>query len=452
MKDNSAKRASFRSSFGLLVALAGSAVGLGNLWRFPYLMGTNGGAAFIIIYLICIVFICLPMMISEFMIGHASKSDAVGAFRVLAPGQKGWRVAGAIAVLCSLFIMCFYSVVGGWTLDYLFKSLGMAFSDVSEGQCAGIFTSMVVSRWEPVIFMTVFLAVSGLIIWAGVEKGIERYSKILMPLLFVIIVIIAVYSCLLPGASAGLSFMFSPDFSKVNGGTILAALGQAFFSLSLGAGMVLTYGSYVKEGENIPKMSLLTAISDTCFALLAGMAIMPAVFAFGLSPSEGPGLVFIVLPEIFSKMVSGDIIAIAFFFVLFVAALTSIISMLEVVVACIAEEFRMKRGAAVLLTLAFVMVFGILCSLSQGVLSDCLIFGKNIFDLFDYTTSNIMMTFGGLVVVIFVGWKMKKPDVFAEYSAGGKFVHPVLYKVLYFLTKYVAPVAIAVIMVCGLIK
>ncbi|MBR5856950.1 MAG: sodium-dependent transporter, partial [Bacteroidales bacterium] len=336
------QRDSFASKFGVLVAMAGSAVGLGNLWRFPYLVGTNGGAAFIIIYLAIVFFLALPIMYSEFLIGRRAQSNVYGAFKKLAPGSK-WGAIGVLSLICCIMVISFYSVVGGWTLDYLAKSISFKFSSGVE-HLDGMFEQTIASSYRPLLFMTLFVVLSGVILYSGIKDGVEKYSKVLMPLLFVMVIIIAVRSLMLPGAMAGVEFLFKPDFSKVTSQTFLDALGQAFLSLSVGFGIIFTYGSYVKKEVNIISMSQQTAIADTVFAIIAGVAIMPAVFSFGISPGQGPGLVFVTLPYIFSQIPLGGILAILFFFVLFIAAITSAISLLEVIIAYIVEEFKIKRS------------------------------------------------------------------------------------------------------------
>lgn len=345
-------RDSFGSSFGVLVALAGSAVGLGNLWRFPYLVGENGGAAFILIYLVFVILIGIPILLSEFIIGRRSQANARGAFNKLAPGSH-WRIAGSLAVLCCVMILSFYSVVGGWGIEYLFKAFRFDFTKGGDNtMLSSMFSDFASSSWRPLVCHTVFLLLSGLIVILGVKNGIEKFSKVMMPLLFLIIIGIAIRSLTLPGAGAGIDYLFKPDWSKVTDETFLDALGQAFFSLSLGSGMAITYGSYVSRKENIVSISSKTALADTLFALIAGCAIMPAVFAFGISPGEGPGLVFITLPHIFSQLPVGGFIAILFFIALLLAALTSSISLLEVIVAFCIEEFHIHRRTAVTISLA----------------------------------------------------------------------------------------------------
>ena len=440
-----AKRDSFASSFGVLVAMAGSAVGLGNLWRFPYLVGENGGAAFILIYLGFVILAGLPVMLAEFVIGRRSQASARGAFQKLAPGSR-WGIVGVVGVLCCVFILSFYSVVGGWCTEYLFKAVRFRFTDGDSESLKTMFSSFSASTWLPIINHTVFLGLTAAVVIAGVQNGIEKFSKVMMPLLFLIIIGIAVRSMTLPGSGPGIRFLFQPDWSKVTSQTFLAALGQAFFSLSLGSCMVVTYGSYVKKDANIISLSTQTAAADTLFAIIAGCAIMPAVFAFGISPGEGPDLVFVTLPHIFSQMPLGAAIAIFFFVALLLAALTSSISLLEVIVAFCMEEFKMKRKVAVALVFSVILVLGSLCSLSMGPLSDWKILGKTIFDLFDFISANVLMLLGGLLIVVFAGWKLGKAAVFDELTNGG--THPIpawLLRTVLFLIRYVAPAALLAI-------
>ncbi len=446
-----ARRDSFASGFGVLAAMAGSAVGLGNLWRFPYLVGTNGGAAFIIIYLAFVFLLAMPIMYSEFIIGRRSQANVFSAYKVLAPGTK-WCTVGLVYVLASLFIISFYCVVGGWTIDYFWKSITFQFNTSDTAVLDGMFAQTVTSSSEPLMFMLIFLAITALIVMAGIKDGIERYTKVMMPLLFVIVVVVAIRSVTLPGAGAGVEFLFKPDFSKVTGSTLINALGQAFFSLSIGCGTIMTYGSYVNRKESIVGLSAETAITDTLFAIIAGVAIMPAVFAFGISPAEGPGLVFVTLPYIFAQLPFGAFLAIIFFFMLFIAAITSSISQLEVIVSYLKEEFNMSRKLAILLSLSVIVVFGVLCSLSQGTLSDIKIFGLNFFDFFDKTSSNILLPLGGFFAVIFVGWKMKRADVDDEITSGGIHKFKAFFlNFIYYSIKYLAPVVVAVVLISGLI-
>ena len=440
-----AKRDSFASSFGVLVAMAGSAVGLGNLWRFPYLVGQNGGAAFILIYLGFVILAGLPVMLAEFVIGRRSQASARAAFRKLAPGSH-WGITGVLGVICCVCILAFYSVVGGWGTEYLYKAVCFDFTRGNPENLRTLFSTLSGSVWRPLVGHTIFLAMTAGVVIAGVKNGIEKFSKVMMPLLFLIIIAIAVRSMTLPGSGPGVSYMFRPDWSKVTSQTFLAALGQAFFSLSLGSCMVVTYASYVKKEANIVSLCAQTAVADTAFAILAGCAIMPAVFAFGISPGEGPNLVFVTLPHIFSQMPLGGIIAIIFFIALLLAALTSSISILEVVVAFCIEEFKMKRKAAVALVVAVLWVLGCLCSLSFGPLSGFKILGKTIFDFFDFVSADILMLIGGMLAVLFVGWKLGKKVVVDELSNSGKLHIPGwLLNVFLFLIRFVAPAALLAI-------
>ena len=446
------KRDSFGSRFGALVALAGSAVGLGNLWRFPYLVGENGGAAFIIIYILMSFLICLPIFICEFVVGRRSQENAYSAFRDLS-GDSWWKYVGVMTVVVPLIVTSYYSVVGGWSVEYLFKSLSFSFTyGESQSQITTMFSEFVSSPWHPLFCHTLFLMVTAVIVAAGIKGGIEKFSKVMMPLLFVIVLGIAIYSMTLPGAKAGLDYLFNPDFSKIDAKACAAALGQAFFSLSIGFGTIMTYASYVSKKENVMFQSVATATSDLSFALIAGIAIMPAVFAFGLNPQSGPGLVFETLPYVFSQMPAGGFVAILFFAALLVAAITSSISMFEVGVAYLVEERRMSRIAACAVVFGGCWCLGALCSLSFGPLSDVLICGRTVFDFFDNLSSNILMTLGSLLTVLFVGWRLKKSDIYDEFTNGGTLRANVkIFGVLWILIRYVAPLAIISIFISGLI-
>jgi len=443
-------RDSFGNSFGVLVALAGSAVGLGNIWRFPYLVGENGGAAFIILYVIFALFLSLPIMFSEFVIGRRSQANAVTAFSKLCPGRH-WNLVGFLGVLTAFVITSFYSVIGGWGINYFLKSLLFEFKADAALDYSQMFSSTVSSVWPPIIYMAIFFLISAAIVSSGVKNGIEKCSKIMMPVLFFLMIAIAICSMLLPGANAGIRYIFKPDFSAVTGKTVMAAMGQAFFSLSLGMGIVLTYASYVKKSESIIRSSLLTIVFDTLFALIASCAIMPAVFAFGFEPSAGPGLVFITLPKLFSQMPAGGIAAIVFFFAFLLAAMTSAISLLEVVVAFVVERFKCSRKKAVaVLSVIFLSVASV-NSLSQGMLSDFKLFGMATLDFCDYISANFMMTIGALFIVIFVGWKLGKEAFKDELTNGGTLrVSFRFVDVIFFIIRYIAPIVIFVIIACSL--
>lgn len=443
-------RETFGSRMGMLLAMAGSAIGLGNIWRFPYMMGKNGGAAFILIYIIMLVVLCLPVMVSEYLIGRRGGSNPFSSFDRLAPGSK-WRWIGLLAVMASACILSFYCVVGGWSVKYLFDSFTLGFSD-AQSDYAAYFTTFISNPWKPLLYTLVFLGMTGFIIAFGVRKGIERMSKVMISVLFVIIVLVVIRSLTLPGAVEGVRYMLVPDFSKVTSDTVIAAMGQAFFSLSLGCGCIVTYASYVSKGENILASSAWISLFDTMFAVIAGLAIIPAVYAIaymnGVDPdvSAGPGLVFITLPGVFSQMPMGSIAAILFFLALLLAAITSSISLMEVVVAFIIEEMRRSRAQAVVLSFLICGVVGVFCSLSFGPLAGFKLFSLSVFDFFDYITSNIMMPAGGLLLAIFAGWRLRRANYLDELTNGGALKIPRwLCLTVYYLVKLVAPVGILLI-------
>ncbi len=447
------ERDSFGSKFGILVALAGSAVGLGNLWRFPYLVGNNGGAVFIILYLLFLTIICLPLMITEFVVGRRSQSNVFGAFKVLSQGKSGkaWGKIGFISVISALVILSFYSVVGGWTVDYITQAVCFNFKEGLDYEQTFRYSSE--NAFRPLIFTLIFLLFTAVVVIMGVNKGIEKYTKVMMPLLFVMVIMLAIRSLTLKGAGEGVKFLFRPDWSKFTIDTVLSALGQSFFSLSIGCGTIITYASYVKRNENIVRLSTETALMDTLFALLAGTAIMPAVFAFGLTPAEGPGLVFVIIPQIFSQLPMGGIFAILFFVVLFFAALSSSISLLEVMVAYLIEEIHWSRKAAVAISSLSVTVLAVLCSLSLGMLKHVTLLGNNIFDFMDKLSANILLPVGGLLFVLFAGWKMTDKEYFDEITNEGSLhFSPVFLKILRFIVRFVAPLVIVLIMLVSFLK
>jgi NSS family neurotransmitter:Na+ symporter len=434
-------RGSFSSKFGVIAAAAGSAVGLGNIWRFPYVAGENGGGAFLLIYLLFIVAIGIPVMLSEFAIGRNAQRNAFGSFKKLAPGT-GWSLVGLMGVVAAFVILAFYSTIAGWTLEYIVKAVQDGFS---SGNTSEIFTSFSTSTFKPLLWQFVFMILTAWIVFAGVQKGIERYTKILMPLLLVLILVIVVRSLTLDGASKGLKFLFAPDFSKITFGVVLEALGQAAFSLSIGMGALITYGSYIRKNNNLGKTAVQVASADTLIAILAGVMIFPAVFAFDPSlATEGPGLVFVVLPKLFLSMPGGYVFSIVFFVLLAVAALTSTVSVLEVVVAYFSEELNMSRGKATIISSVAIWFFGILATLSYSDLSDVTIFGSTFFDIMNYSSANILLPLGALLIVIFLGWVMKKKLVQDELSNSGQFKTK-YFNVFYFIIRYLAPVAIVLV-------
>lgn len=445
---SSAKRETFGSNFAVIMAMAGSAIGLGNIWRFPYLVGEYGGAAFVLVYILASIFLALPIFYAESIIGRRSQSNAFGAFRVLAPKGK-WHYFGFITVLAPLLILTYYNVVGGWSLQFLFKSLAFGFNGSED--MTGYFGRFISSGWAPLLTHGLFAIVVAVVILGGVKSGIERLTKWTMPLLFVLILGIVVYSVCLPGAKAGVLYLARPEWSGLSWQGVSAAMGQAFFSLSLGMGTILTYASYMNKKDSIFQTGWSTAAADVMFALLAAFAVMPAVFAAGIDPGSGPGLIFESLPYTFQQMslaipVISGIVAILFFFSVLMAALTSAISTLEVGVAYLTEETRMSRKKATLLLSGIIWAIGVVWSLSTGPWSDVTVFGVGLFDAVDFFCSNVLMPFGGLLFTIFVGYRMPKPDVYDEFTNGGTLRWSRrLYPAFRFLVRYVAPVGIVLV-------
>lgn len=434
------KRDGFGSSFGLLAAAVGSAVGLGNIWRFPYIAGKYGGGAFLIVYLGIVAVIGLPVMLGEFVIGREGRKDAIGSFKVLAPG-KPWFLSGVLGVLAAFFILSFYSSVAGWTVEYIVKAATNSFAGLSGDEITNLFVDFISDPIKPVLYQIGFMAVTTLIVSTGVEKGIEKFSKLMVPLLLVIILILDFQALRLPGGMEGLKFLFQPDFSKINSKVILGALGHAFFSLSLGMGIMITYGSYISDKENLGAMALKVSIADTLIALLAGLAIFPAVFAFGVAPDSGAGLVFMTLPNIFPQMAGGYFFGIMFFLLLALAALTSTISLLEVVVAFLVDSTKMARKPAALLASVCITAVGIVATLSNGILGHIKIGRDNIFDFIDNTTANYFLTIAALISVIFLGWFYNKDKIYKQISNNDT-LKIGYYKAFNVLIKYVAPIGI----------
>ena len=407
--------------------MAGSAVGLGNIWRFPYIVGEHGGAAFIIIYIACCLLVSLPIFFAEGVIGKSTRKDVFGSMEQIAPGGK-LKYVGYFTILTSFVVLSFYCVVGGWSFDYLIRSLAGNFNGKSIAEAREVFAGVGASLFENVGSMLVFLALTCLIVGFGIEKGIGRFSKVSIPVLFVMMVAIAVVSVSLPGARAGVDYLLKPDFSKIDGPAIAAALGQSFFSLSLGMGTILTYSSYMREEENILATGGWTALFDTLFALIAGFAIMPAVFAAGIEPAAGPSLVFETLPIIFSRM--GLVLPVVFFLSILIAALSSSISILEVIVSWLVDQKKMGRWKAVLLVFTFAVVLGTACAIVPKVFNTC-----------DFLSSNVLMMAGALAFALIAGWAMPREQV----------LHHVKSRFIYWLIRYAAPVMIVAIAVTSLL-
>lgn len=441
-------RDGFGSKFGVIAAAAGSAVGLGNIWRFPYVAGENGGGAFLLVYVGFILTIGLSVMLAEFVIGRRAGRNALGSFKVLAPGTPWWLV-GFMGIVAAFVILAFYSTVAGWTLEYLIQSIGNGFSGKNSAQITEMFENFQSSTFRPLVWQLIFMTMTAGIVLAGVQKGIEKYAKLLMPLLIVLIIVMCLRSLTLEGAGDGMRFLFKPDFSKLSGKVILEALGQAFFSMSIGMGALITYGSYIQKKNYLPGTAFQVSLADTGIAILAGVMIFPAVFAFNLNPSDGPGLVFQVLPNIFQQMPGGYFFGLLFFLLLTVAALTSTISVLEVVVAYGIEELNMTRRKATVIFATAISVLGVLSTLSFSELAGFKIFGGTIFDGLDWLSANLLLPLGGVFIVIFLGWVIGPKAIAKEVTNEGTRKMRLL-KVFVFILRYIAPIAIVLVFLHGL--
>lgn len=413
------KRAQFGTRLGVLATTVGSAVGLGNIWRFPYEAGTHGGGAFLICYLFFIFLIGVPLICAEFSMGRGTRNNILGAYKTQARGGR-WHYMGYVAIVASLMILSFYSVVAGWTLEYFFQSISGGLDMATQSEYHVKFDHFSTGNLWPVLWTVIFLLVNFGILVRGVSGGIEKMSNILMPLLFLILVAFCVNSLLLPGADEGLAFLFRPDFSKITGDVLLGAMGQAFFSLGIGSGCMMTYSSYFRPQTRLVRSAVTIAALDTLVALMAGIIIFPAVFSFGGSPAAGPTLVFEVLPAIFHQMAGGVWWSALFFLLLFLASLTSTISMAEISVAFFTEEKGMRRITAICLTIGIALTFGALCALSFGSLRGFTICGLTVFNLFDFVSSSILLPAGGFVLAIFTGYFVDKRWMRAELSNGGR--------------------------------
>ncbi|QXM07089.1 sodium-dependent transporter [Crassaminicella indica] len=437
------KRDSFGSRLGILAAAAGSAIGLGNIWKFPFVTGQNGGAAFILVYLFCIALIGLPVMVSEFVLGRKTQANAAGAFKAIEK-EKPWYLSGYVAIGTAFIILSYYAMIAGWIFSYIGRAATGKLITVAPEKLGSYFESIIGSNIEPMFCTFLVIAFTAFMVLSGVKDGIEKYSKILMPILLVILVGLMIRSVTLDGASKGLEFLFKPNWSSLTTEGVLEALGHAFYSLSLGMGIIITYGSYINKKENILKLALQVTIADTVIALMAGTVIFPAVFAYGLEPNAGPGLIFITLPAVFREMPLGALFETLFFLLVGIAALTSTISLLEVVVAFVTEQFNIARKKATVLLAAIIYLVSIPSVLSFGAWSDIKIFGRTFFDLFDQTASNILLPIGGLLVCIFVGWVWGSENAVKEITSNGKYQFN--YQRAYdFIIKLLAPAAIIVI-------
>ena len=445
--ENNNQRGLWRSRWGFILAASGSAVGLGNVWKFPYIVGQNGGGAFVLIYLICIFVIGTPIMLTEFSLGRKTNRNPVGAFDQLKPNSL-WVGIGYMGVLAGFFILSFYGVVGGWTFAYIVKSItGSVLEFASPKEAAVFFGSFIGNTGEVLFYHAMFMGTCIAIVLKGVHGGIEKACDILMPTLVVILFLLMLRSLTLDGAMDGVAFYLTPDFSKVDIHVVLIALGQAFFSLSLGMGCMITYGSYLSDKESLTSSTVYVVIFDTLIALLVGMVIFPAVFSMGLEPTEGPGLVFSVLPTVFASMPLGHGVAIIFFILLAIAAITSGISLLEVVVAYFIDQRGWQRKKAVLVVGSAIFAFGIPSGLSFGIMADVKLLGMNFFDHIDNIASNYFLPLGGMLTAIFVGWVWGTKNAHEEIEKyENKFSFP-WSQCWEFLIRYITPVAVGIVFI-----
>ena len=441
----------FGSKIGAILAAAGSAVGLGNIWRFPTETGNNGGAAFLLIYIGFMLFLGVFIMVSEFVIGRHSQTSVAQSFFKMSGGKKGWKLMGLIPVIAGFLVLSYYAVVAGWTLYYAFLAGIDGFAGKTPDEIGTAFQSFCADPVNPLIWMAIILVINGLIVALGVQKGIERGAKIMMPLLFIFIIILVACSFTLPGAEAGLQFLFHPDFSKVTGQTLLNAMGQAFFSLSVGLCCLCTYATYFKKDVNLMQDGLQVATIDTLVAICAGLIIFPAVFSItGLAPSQGPSLVFVTLPNVFQQAFGSSIVAyifsLCFYLLLVMAALTSSISMLEMIVAYFYQERHISRPVASIGATVVCLILGTFCSLSFGIWKDVTLFDMGFFDLFDFIVAKLIMPIGGMLICIFLGWIVDEKVLRAEITNMGTLRAP-YYPVFRFIIRYLAPICILLIFI-----
>ncbi len=438
-----AHREHWGSRIGFILAAAGSAVGLGNIWRFPYITGKYGGAAFVLVYLAIIFVLGFSVMLAEMAIGRKAQLNAVGSFQKLRGGA--WPIVGWMGVLAGFMILSFYAVIGGWTIKYFIWSFTGLMGDAAAGKAGEVFGGFVTNTPQVIIYQAIFMLMTIWVVYKGIGEGIEKYCKILMPSLFVILLILIARSVTLEGAGKGLEFYLKPDFSKITGESFAAALGQAFFSLSLGMGCMITYGSYVDKQTTLPSAAIQVCIIDTSVAILAGLAIFPAVFAFGVDAGAGPGLTFVTLPSVFAKMPGGPVWSALFFLLLFIAALTSAISLLEVVAAYVIDKGWTRSKAAWVMGF---LIFALGVPSAMSLAGAPKIAGKDFLDAMDFLSSNVLLPLGGVFIALFVGW-FWTADARKEVTNEG--THPFgIMELWIWVCRVVAPLGILYIFITGL--
>ena len=445
------KQQLFTTRLGVIAATVGSAVGLGNIWRFPYEAGVHGGGAFLVIYILFIFLLGVPVLCAEFALGRSTHMNVLGCFRQLKPRQPFWKIVGIIGVASGVMILSFYSVIAGWTLEYFFVALRGDVTGHTTAELHSMFSEFT-TGWRPVMWTVLFLLVNYCVIVRGVQKGVEKAANILTPALMVLLAVFCINSLTMSGAADGLAFLFKPDFSQITPSVVIGAMGQAFFSLSLGLGCMLTYASYFPDETPLVRSAAVTVVLDILTALMAGMLIFPVVFTYGFSPQEGPTLVFEVLPAIFTQISGGALWAPLFFFMLFLASLTSTISMSEIGIAWLTQDRGVSRGKACAVIIAIAMVCGVACALSFSYWAGMSLPGIgeiNIFNIFDYTSSNILLPLGGMLISIFAGWMLDRNVLRRELTTPVT-AFAVLAPAIVFLLRYVCPVMILVIFVANL--
>ncbi len=445
-----AARDGFTTSLGVIAATLGSAVGLGNIWKFPYLTGSNGGAAFLVVYLVSTLLVGLPVMFSELMLGRKAKADAITTLQKLAPKKQPWWLVGAAGGLSAFLILAFYTEVAGWVIAYVFKAILGGGLSTDPAVTSQAFTQMVADPWQSLLWQWLVLVLISVIIILGVSKGIERTTKRLMPLLFGLLILVCVRSLTLPGATQGLVFLFRPDFTSLTAAAVLTAMGLAFFKLSIGMGTMITYGSYFRDDQNIPATATRVMLADLSVSLLAGIAIFPAVFAFGFKPDAGASLLFITIPAVFASMPLGGVFMVLFFVLAAIATIGAMLSLLEVPVAFLAERTHMSRKVATLLTVVLLAVIGSAAALSNSTLANFKLFGMVPFDLFDYATSNILLPVGGFFIAVFVGWTWGFDQVKQALTNEGLLRNERIIKVFFGLIKFVTPLLVFVVLLSQL--
>ncbi|MBA5640394.1 sodium-dependent transporter [Duganella sp. LX20W] len=448
--NHTAKRGTFSSGFGVLAATLGSAVGLGNIWKFPYLTGANGGAGFLLIYLLATLVIGLPVMMAELAVGRQARSNPITALQKLAPKGQPWWLIGAAGMIAAFLILSFYSEVVAWVFAYVFKAIGGSILSNDPHVTEAAFNAMIGDPVQSLLWQWGVLIFIGGILLLGVTKGIEALAKKLMPLLFLLLLVLCAVSLSLDKASEGLAFLFNPDFSKITSSAILTAMGLAFFKLSLGMGAMLTYGSYFRDDQNIPMTTVRVMAADLCVSMLAGMAIFPAVFTFGFAPAAGPALVFITIPAVFSQIPMGQLLMVAFFVLAAIAATGAMLSLTEVPVVILHERLNIPRRRATMLTILSLALLGSTCALTNNVLANFKLFGLNMFDLYDFISSNVILPAGGILLAVFVGWVWGKEKFGHALSNQGKLNNPTVTRAAFFLLRYVSPVLTLLVMLKGL--